>query len=110
MTLEDEGRMEDDSMDAARRARWALGLGIAALVVWPLSYANLLSPDRPRLFLFALVPIAQIAALVLGYLAVEFGVKARRKGARGPTELVGAGLGALVITVIVAGAILDLAA
>jgi uncharacterized membrane protein YhdT len=107
MTLDDEGRMGDDSMDAARRARWALALGIAALVVWPLSYANLLSPDRPRLIFFALVPIAQVTALVLGYLAIEFGIKARRAGAPGASSLIAIALGALVLTVIVAGTVLD---
>lgn len=54
-------------MTRARRARLA---GIAALLLWPLSYAWIPLAERSPAWVLALVPLAEISAVVLGITAV----------------------------------------
>lgn len=87
-------------MTRARRARRA---GIAALLLWPLSYAWVPLAERNPDWVFVLVPLAEIGAVVLGVAAIWSGVLARRVEGDSSAARWGIGLGAAALTLVVAG-------
>jgi hypothetical protein len=87
-------------MMRARRARRA---GIAALLLWPFSYAWVPLAERSPAWVFVLVPVAEIGAVALGIAAIWSGVQARRRDGDSSGARWGLGLGALALTLVVAG-------
>jgi hypothetical protein len=81
---------------AARRA------GIAALLLWPFSYAWIPLAERSP-WVFVLVPLAEIGAVVLGVAAVWSGIQARRRAGDSPAARWGIRLGVLALVLVVAG-------
>ena len=90
-------------MTRAGRARRA---GIAALLLWPLSYAWIPLAERSPDWVFVLVSLAEIGAVVLGVAAIWSGVQARRREGDPSAARWGIGLGALALTLVVAGNVL----
>jgi hypothetical protein len=87
-------------MTRARRARRA---GIAALLLWPLSYAWIPLAERSPAWVFILVPIAEISAVVLGIAAVWGGVQSRSREGDSQTARWAMALGAMAVTLVIAG-------
>jgi uncharacterized YccA/Bax inhibitor family protein len=79
-------------MTRARRARQA---SIAALLLWPLSYAWIPMADRSPGWVFILVPLAEISAVVLGITTMWGGVQSRRREGDPQTARWAIALGAL---------------
>lgn len=90
-------------MTGARRARWA---GIGALLLWPLTYAWMPLAGRGPAWVFVLVPVAEIGAVVLGLVAVLSGLRARRREGDSRAARWGIGLGGLALTLVIAGNVL----
>lgn len=90
-------------MTGARRARRA---GIGALLLWPLSYAWIPLAGRNPGWLLVLVPLAEIGGVVLGLAAVWGGMRARRLEGDSRAARWGIGLGALALTLVIAGNVL----
>lgn len=83
----------------ARRARWA-AIGAAALL--PLSYVWLAVPKDAAGWVFPLTAGAEIGAIVLGIVAVAYGIRARRlmphgTGVRWPVLLGGVVLALVIV-------------
>jgi hypothetical protein len=93
-------------MTRARRARRA---GIAALLLWPLSYAWTPLAERSPGWVFVLVPLAEISAVVLGITAVWGGVQSRSREGDQQTARWAIALGALAVTLVLAGNVVGLA-
>jgi uncharacterized YccA/Bax inhibitor family protein len=93
-------------MTPARRARRA---GIAAVLLWPLSYAWIPLAERSPGWVFILVPLAEIGAVVLGITAVWGGVHSRRREGDSQTARWAIALGALAVTLVLAGNVVGLA-
>jgi hypothetical protein len=93
-------------MTRARRARRA---GIAALLLWPFSFAWIPLAERSPWWVLALVPLAEVGAVVLAVAAVWSGVQARRRDGDPPAARWAIGLGALALTLVIAGNVLGLA-
>jgi uncharacterized YccA/Bax inhibitor family protein len=93
-------------MTRPRRARRA---GIAALLLWPLSYAWIPLAERSPGWVFVLVPLAEIGAVVLGITAVWGGVQSRRREGDSQTARWAIALGALAVTLVIAGNMVSLA-
>lgn len=93
-------------MTRARRARQA---SIAALLLWPLSYAWIPLAERSPGWVFALVPFAEISAVVLGITAVWGGVRSRSREGDSHTARWAIALGALAVTLVTAGNVVGLA-
>ena len=87
-------------MTRARRARRA---SIAALLLWPLSYAWIPLAERSPAWVFVLVPLAEISAVVLDIAAVWGGVQSRRREGDSRAAWWAISLGALAVTLVVAG-------
>jgi hypothetical protein len=86
-----------------RRSRTARLAGIAALPLWPVSYAWIPLAERSPGWVFALVPLVEIGALILGVAAVWIGTQARRRDGDSPDARWGIGLGTLALLLIVVG-------
>lgn len=86
----------------------SIGFGVAALVLWPLSYAWVPFAGQAPGLVLAIVPIAEIASLILALAAIVLGTQARRDGAGGREVAIGIGIGGLVVALIVGGAIIGL--
>jgi uncharacterized YccA/Bax inhibitor family protein len=93
-------------MTRARRARRA---GIAALVLWPLSYAWIPLAERSPGWVFVLVPLAEIGAIVLGITAVWGGVQSRRREGDSRAARWAIALGALAVALVAVGNVVGLA-
>jgi uncharacterized YccA/Bax inhibitor family protein len=93
-------------MTRARRARRA---GIAALLLWPMSYAWIPLAERSPGWVFVLVPLAEIGAIVLGIMAVWGGVQSKSRDGESPTARWAIALGALAVTLVIAGNVVGLA-
>ena len=93
-------------MTRARRARRA---GIAALLLWPWSYAWIPLAERGPGWVFVLVPLAEIGAIVLGIMAIWGGVHSKSGEAESPTARWAIALGALAVTLVIAGNVVGLA-
>jgi hypothetical protein len=93
-------------MTRARRARRA---GIVSLLLWPLSYAWIPLMDRSPGWVFVVVPLAEIGAVVLGIAAVWGGVRSRSREGDSQTARWAIALGALAVTLVAAGNVVGLA-
>jgi len=92
-------------MTRARRARRA---GIAALLLWPLSYAWIPLAERSPGWVFLFVPLAEISAVVLGITAVWGGVQSRSREGESQTARWAITFGALAVTLVIAGNVVGL--
>jgi hypothetical protein len=92
-------------MTRARRARRA---GIAALLVWPLSYAWIPLAERSPGWVLVLVPLAEISAVVLGITAVWGGVRSRSREGDSRAARWAIALGALAVTLVLVGNLVGL--
>lgn len=93
-------------MTRAHRARRA---GIAALLLWPLSYAWIPLAERTPAWVFVLVPLAEVSAVVLGIAAVWGGLRSRRREGGSRAAWWAIGLGALSVTLVIAANVVGLA-
>lgn len=93
-------------MTGARRAHSA---GIAALLLWPLSYVWIPLAERSPGWVFVLVPLAETGALVLGITAVWGGVQSRSREGDSQTARWAIAFGALAVTLAIAGNVVGLA-
>jgi hypothetical protein len=82
---------------------------MAALLLWPLSYAWIPLAERSPGWVFVLVPIAEISAVVLGITAVWGGVQSRSREGDPQTARWAMALGALAVTLVLAGNLVGLA-
>jgi hypothetical protein len=82
---------------------------MAALLLWPFSYAWIPLAERSPEWVFVLLPLAEISAVVLGVAAVWIGVQARRHDGDSPDARWGIGLGGLALTLVIAGNVLAIA-
>jgi hypothetical protein len=89
-----------------RRARRA---GTAALLLWPLSYAWIPLAQRSPQWVLVLVSLAEISAVALGVAAMWMGAHARRRDGDSSDARWGIGLGALALTLVIAGNVLAIA-
>lgn len=92
-----------------RRARRARRAGIAALLLWPLSYAWIPLAERNPDWVLVLVPVAEIGAVVLGITAVWGGVQSRRHGGDSRAARWAIALGGLAVLLVIAGNVVGLA-
>ena|SRR5215218_2692828 len=90
--------MHDD-----RRARLVLPMAIAALALWPLSYAWIPSAGRNPDWVVVLVPLAEIAAILVAIAAIWLGVLVTRDGVNTRSSDRGGRLGMLVVILVVGG-------
>jgi hypothetical protein len=90
--------MHDD-----RRARLVLPMAIAALALWPLSYAWIPSAGRNPDWIVVLVPLAEIAAILVAIAAIWLGVLVTRDGVNTPSSDRGGRLGMVVVILVVGG-------
>jgi uncharacterized YccA/Bax inhibitor family protein len=93
-------------MTRARRARQA---GIAALLLWPLSYAWIPLAERSPGWVFVLVPLAEVSAVVLGVAAVWGGVRSMSREGDSQAARWAIALGALSVTLVIAANVVGLA-
>jgi hypothetical protein len=90
--------MHDD-----RRARLVLPMAIAALALWPLSYAWIPSAGRNPDWIVVLVPLAEITAILVAIAAIWLGVLVTRDGVNTPSSDRGGRLGMVVVILVVGG-------
>jgi hypothetical protein len=90
-------------------ARLSLGLGVASLLLWPLSYAWVPNAGRNPGWILVLVPVAEMAAVACAIAAIGLGVRARRSGLRSRGATWGARLGGLTLVLIVVGFVIGMA-
>jgi hypothetical protein len=90
-------------------ARTARRAGIAGLLLWPLSYAWIPLAERNPAWVLVLVPLAEIGAVVLGITAVWGGVRSKRRDGDSRAARWAIGLGALAVTLVIAGNMVSLA-
>ena len=93
--------MHDD-----RRARLVLPMAIAALALWPLSYAWIPSAGRNPDWVVVLVPLAEIAAILVAIAAIWLGVLVTRDGVNTRSSDRGGRLGMLVVILVVGGSLI----
>lgn len=91
------------------RARRALRAGIAALLLWPFSYAWIPLAERSPGWVFVVVPLAEIGAVVLGITAVWAGAHSRSREGDAQTARWAIALGALAVALVIAGNVVGLA-
>ena len=92
-----------------RRARRARRAGIAALLLWPLSYAWIPLAERNPAWVLVLVPVAEIGAVALGITAMWCGVQSRRREGDSEAARWAIALGGLTVTLVIAGNVVGLA-
>ena len=93
--------MHDD-----RRARLVLPMAIAALALWPLSFAWIPSAGRNPDWVLVLVPLAEIAAILVAIAAIWLGVLVTRDGVSTPASERGGRLGMLVVILVIGGSLI----
>jgi hypothetical protein len=100
-----EGRRPQSKVTHAHRAQ---RVGIAALLLWPLSYAWVPLAERSPAWVLVLVLLAEIGAVVLGVAAIWSGVQARRREGDSTAARWAIGLGGFALKLVVAGNLLGL--
>lgn len=91
------------------RARRACLAGIAALLLWPLSYAWIPLAEESPAWVFVLVSLAEISAVVLGIIGVWGGVQARSREGASQIARWAIALGALAVALAIGGNVVGLA-
>lgn len=81
-------------------------MAILALAVWPLSFAWIPAADRNPDWILTLVPLAEIAAILLAIAAIWLGVLVKRDGGDTTSSERGGRLGMLVVLLVVGGNLL----
>lgn len=93
--------MEPVDSHTSRSARWTLPLAVLGLLLWPLSFAWVPAAGNNPEWVRLLVPLAEIAAMVLAIVAVRLGTLAARSGRNTPSSDRGIRLGVLVATLVI---------
>jgi hypothetical protein len=90
-------------MQNDRRAQLVLPMAIAALALWPLSYAWIPSAGRNPDWIAVVVPLAEIAAILMAIAAIWLGVLVTRDGVNTRSSDRGGRLGMVVVILVVGG-------
>ena len=98
--------MEPVDSQTSRSARWTLPIAVLGLLLWPLSFAWVLAAGNNPEWLRLLVPLAEIAAMVLAIVAVRLGTLAARSGRNTQSSDRGLRLGVLVAALVIGGNLL----
>ena len=93
-------------MQTDTRARWVLPLAVLALVLWPLSFAWIPAAGHDPAWILALVPLAEIAAILLAIAAIWLGTFVARDQHNTRSSDLGVRLGMLVVILVVGGNLL----
>jgi len=93
-------------MQTDSRARWVLPLAALALVLWPLSFAWIPAAGNNPAWILALVPLAEIAAILLAIAAIWLGTFVARDQQNTRSSDLGVKLGMLVVILVVGGNLL----
>ena len=93
-------------MQTDTRARWVLPLAVLALVLWPLSFAWIPAAGHNPAWILALVPLAEIAAILLAIAAIWLGTFVARDQHNTSSSDLGVRLGMLVVILVVGGNLL----
>ena len=93
-------------MQTDARARWVLPLAVLALVVWPLSFAWIPAAGHNPGWILTLVPLAEIAAIVLAIAAIWLGAFVARDQHNTRSSDLGVRLGTLVVILVIGGNLL----
>ena len=93
--------MEPVDSQPSRSARWALPIAVLALLLWPLSFAWVPAAGHNPAWVLILVPVAEIAAMILAIVAYRLGTLAARSGRNTPSSDRGIRLGVLVATLVI---------
>jgi hypothetical protein len=83
------------------RAHWVLPLAIVALVLWPLSFAWIPAAGHNPAWVLAMVPLAEIAAILLAIAAIWLGTFVARDQHSTRSSDLGVRLGMLVVILVV---------
>jgi len=78
-------------------------MAILALAVWPLSYAWIPAAGHNPAWISTLVPLAEIAAILLAIAAIWLGVLVKRDGEETTASERGGRLGMAVVLLVVGG-------
>lgn len=81
-------------------------MAIVALILWPLSFAWVPAAGRNPDWVLTLVPLAEIAAILLAIAAIWLGVLVTRDGENTPSSDRGGRLAMLVVVLVVGGNLL----
>jgi hypothetical protein len=81
-------------------------MAILALAVWPLSYAWIPAAGHNPAWILTLVPLAEIAAILLAIAAIWLDVLVKRDGEATTASERGGRLGMLVVILVVGGNLL----
>jgi hypothetical protein len=76
------------------------------MLVWPFSYAWIPLGERSPAWVFILVPLAEVAAIALGVVAVWRGLQARRREGDSPAARWAVALGAVTLALVIGGNVL----
>jgi hypothetical protein len=90
-------------MQTDARARWVLPLAVLALVLWPLSFAWIPAAGHNPDWILRLVPLAEIAAIVLAIAAIWLGAFVARDQHNTRSSDLGVRLGTLVVILVIGG-------
>jgi hypothetical protein len=78
-------------------------MAIVALILWPLSFAWIPAAGRNPDWVLTLVPLVEIAAILLAIAAIWLGVLVTRDGENTQSSDRGGRLGMLVVVLVVGG-------
>ena len=78
-------------------------MAIVALILWPLSFAWIPAAGRNPDWILTLVPLVEIAAILLAIAAIWLGVLVTRDGENTRSSDRGGRLGMLVVVLVVGG-------
>jgi hypothetical protein len=81
-------------------------MAIVALIIWPLSYAWIPAAGHNRDWILTLVPLVEIAAILLAIAAIWLGVLVTRDEENTPSSDRGGRLGMLVVVLVVGGSLI----
>ena len=82
-------------------------MAILALAIWPLSYAWIPAAGRNPAWIATLVPLAEIAAILLAIAAIWLGVLVKRDGEDTTASERGGRLAMIVVLLVVGGSLLS---
>jgi len=95
--------MEPPDEPPSRGARWTFPIAVLALLLWPLSFAWVPAAGQNPDWVLRLVPLAEIASMVLAIVAVRLGTLAARTGRNTVSSDRGLRLGVLVAVLVIGG-------
>ena len=93
-------------MQTDSRARWVLPFAVLALVLWPISFAWIPAAGNDREWVLSLVPLAEIAAILLAIAAIWLGTFVARDQQNTRSSDLGVRLGMVVVILVVGGNLL----